>query len=77
MIFQHVEPCKAGWSPVEIITATAAGLNLLLLTFLAKRRVKKDRVDEHRWSTCPLLAGRPSSLRHRHSGDGDARYDGL
>lgn len=66
MMDQAIGPCITGWSPAEIIASVSGGLNLLLLTFLAKRRVQKDRADNVRWSVCPLLSDGPLHESHKH-----------
>jgi hypothetical protein len=60
-------PCPTGWSPAEIIASVGIAVNLCLLTWLARRRVQKDRKDNHRWSTCPLLDGGPLVAGHKHT----------
>lgn len=66
MMDQAVQPCLAGYSPADIITAAGAVATTCFTAFLSYRRVRKDRLDVERWSICPLLGeGRPPT-RHRH-----------
>jgi len=48
MIIQ-VGPCTTGWSPAEIIAAVGVAINSILLTFLVRRRIEKDKTDNVRW----------------------------
>lgn len=60
-------PCVEGWSPAEIITAICAGVAVVQNGWLAYRRVRKDSIDDQRWSICPLLAEREAPASHSHS----------
>jgi len=62
----QVGPCSVDWSIVDVIAAIAAGVNLCLLTFLTRGRIRKDRVDNRRWSICPLLREECELLGHKH-----------
>lgn len=59
-----IEPCIAGWSPAEIIAALGVALNALLLTFLVRRRVVKDRNDVDRWRESNLVSEEVASGRN-------------
>jgi hypothetical protein len=61
----HVSPQNL--TLIAIISAIFGGLNLLLNTFLANRRVRKDRLDDQRWSICPLVNDGPKMVHHRHA----------
>lgn len=66
MMDQVVQPCTAGYSPAEVITAVGVVFSTCFTAFLAYRRVRKDKVDTERWSICPLLGDGDPSTRHRH-----------
>lgn len=66
MLDQLGQPCLEGWSPAEIVSAVGVATNLCLLTFLARRRVAKDRKDTARWSVCPFANGEVSAMGHKH-----------
>ena len=49
MLFQG-GPCDNSANNAHIIAAVFAGFNLLLLTFLTNRRIRKDKNDDARWT---------------------------
>lgn len=72
---QGLPPCITGWSPAEIITAIGVSFTSLTTGFLAYRRIRKDDLDQQRWSICPLVSEGHAVRGHQHRGrskpDGD------
>lgn len=66
MMDQVVSPCGAASVLIELIKTSGIVLTTFLTAFLATRRVRKDRLDARRWSTCPLLDVERPSVGHRH-----------
>ena len=62
-------PCSAGYSPVEIINAIGVAINLCLITFLARRRVRKDEADDARWSSLQPHAEERRKAIQKNNGD--------
>lgn len=54
----QLQPCVAGWSPAEILTASGAVLTACLTAFLSYRRVKADKVASDRFFINGLRAAK-------------------
>jgi hypothetical protein len=45
----QLQPCVAGWSPAEILTAGGAVITAVLTAFLSVRRIKADKTSTDRF----------------------------
>lgn len=55
MLLDGPQPCLAGWSPSEIITAVGLAINSVLVGWLTYARVQKDKKDTERWSSASII----------------------
>lgn len=66
MLDQVTTPCFAVHPVAQVVGAVGAIVTTCLTSFLAVRRVQKDKLDQHRWSTCPLQSDSIETGNHRH-----------